>query len=189
MNFLSLFGQSNGYDSYESNLFSDDSMYDSSMYDTTNTLSPEAAAGITIGITIFMIIVALVSYAISAFLLSRIFKKAGVEPWKAWVPIYNNWVLLELGDQKGFWAVLALIPFVNIVSIVFMFIAMYNIGLKLGKESWFVLLAIFLPLVWLIWLAFDKSTWNGTTPVAATAPQTPQGPPAATPPTTPTPSA
>lgn len=187
MNFLSLFGQSNGYDSYESDLYSNDSMYNSSMYDTTNTLSPEAAAGLTIGITIFLIIVALVSYAVSAFLLSRIFKKAGVESWKAWVPIYNNWVLLELGDQKGFWAIIALIPFVNIVSVVFMFIAMYNIGLKLGKESWFILLAIFLPLVWLIWLAFDKSTWNGAHPAApatATPPQTPQppvAPPTATP--------
>lgn len=41
-----------------------------------------------------------------------------------------------------------------------MIIGMYNIGLKLGKSSSFVLLAIFLPLVWLIWLAVDKSTWN-----------------------------
>lgn len=188
MNFLSLFGQySDGYDSYNSNLFSDDSMYNSpSMYDTTNTLSPEAAAGIALGFMIFAIIIALISYAVTAFLLGRIFKKAGVEQWKAWVPIYNNWVLLELGDQKGFWAVIALIPIVNIVSIVFMFIAMYNIGLKLGKESWFILLAIFLPLVWLIWLAFDKSTWNGTATVPATTqPQTPQGPPAAPPAATP----
>src|SRR5687768_8795258 len=185
MNFLSLFGQSNGqYDTYDP--YSDGSMYDSSLYNTTTTqLSPEAAAGITLGITIFAIIAFLVSYAVTAFLLGRIFKKAGVEPWKAWVPFYNNWVLLELGDQKGFWAIIAIIPFVNIVSIVFMFIAMYNIGLKLGKVSWFVLLAIFLPLVWLIWLAFDKSTWNNVAAAPSTTP--PQTPP--TTPPAPTPSA
>lgn len=192
MNFLSLFGQtSDGYDTYESDLFSNESMYDTSLYDTTSTqLSPEAATGIAIGFIIFGIIAFLVSYAVSAFLLSRIFKKAGVEPWKAWVPVYNNWVMLEIGGQKGFWAVIALIPFVGIISIVFMYIAMYNIGLKLGKESWFVLLAIFLPLVWLIWLAFDKSTWNSTAaPAAAPSvpPQTPAGP-SSTPPA-PTPSA
>ena len=90
------------------------------------------------------------------------------------------WILLELGDQKGFWAVLAIIPFVNIVSAVFMIIAEYNIGLKLGKEGWFVLLAIFLPLVWLIWLAFDKSTWKGVAPKATPAATT-----SATPPTPP----
>src|SRR5690606_4273977 len=88
------------------------------------------------------------------------FKKAGVESWKAWVPVYNNWVMLQLGGQQGWWAVVAFIPVANLVAAVFMCIAMYNIGLKLGKEGAFVLLAIFLYAVWLIWLAVDKSTWK-----------------------------
>ena len=50
---------------------------------------------------------------------------------------------------------------------------MYKIGLKLGKEGAFVLLAIFLPIVWLIWLAVDKSTWKGAS-LPGTAPTTPQ---------------
>lgn len=186
MTFLSLLGQASEY-------YSDPSTYDSSTYNSmynsaSNAQASEAAAaGIFAFMMIFILITVVVSYVISAFLLGRIFKKAGVEQWKAWVPIYNNWVLLELGDQKGFWAVLAIIPFVNIVSVVFMIIAMHNIGLKLGKESWFVLLAIFLPIVWLIWLAFDKSTWKGALPhatAAATSPGTPTPP--TTPPATPT---
>lgn len=108
----------------------------------------------------FTLIFAVAAYIISALLLSRVFKKAGVPTWIAWVPFYNNWKLLELGGQQGFWAVLAIIPVVNIVSAVFMYIAMYHIGLKLGKSGAFVLLAIFLPIVWLIWLAVDKSKWN-----------------------------
>ena len=57
-----------------------------------------------------------------------------------------------------------------------MYIAMYNIGLKLGKEGIFVLLAIFLSPVWLTWLAVDKSVWND----AAGAPRldAPVNPPA-----------
>lgn len=178
MKLLSLFGQaSSDYDLY---------MQDS-MYNTTNStqLTDEQAAGIFIGTVLVILFITLVAYVVSAFLLSRIFKKAGVEPWKAWVPVYNTWVLLELGDQKGYWAVLALIPIVNFVSIVFMIIAEYNIGLKLGKESWFVLLAIFLPLVWLIWLAFDSSTWKNA--VASDAPKS--TPPTTPPKATPTPTA
>jgi hypothetical protein len=57
--------------------------------------------------------------------------------------------------------VLAFIPFVNIASAVFMYIAMYEIGLRLGKQGAFVLFAIFLPLVWTVWLAIDSSTWQG----------------------------
>lgn len=120
-----------------------------------------AVAMIALGfLGIFTVFVLIISYAVTAFLLGRIFKKAGVPQWIAWVPFYNSWKMLELGGQQGFWAVLAIVPVVNIVSAIFMYIAMYNIGLKLQKEGWFVLLAIFLPLVWLIWLAFDSSKWN-----------------------------
>lgn len=153
MNIVNLFG-----DMYYSNPY----YYDTS----TNTVSGAAAAGIAVTMILFIVFFALAAYVIYSFFLSRIFKKAGVEQWKAWVPVYNSWVTYELGGQQGFWAVLMFIPVVNIVAAVFMYIAMYNIGLKLGKEGAFVLLAIFLPLVWLIWLAFDNSTWKGKKPAA-----------------------
>lgn len=142
---------------------------DSSAYDTVSMNDAEVAAatGVVLFAGAFILVVLAVTYVIISLLLSRIFKKAGVESWKAWVPVYNNWVLLELGGQKGFWAVLALIPLLNIASAVFMLIAMYHIGLKLGKEGAFVLLAIFVPLVWYIWLAVDDSTWKDPQPVPA----------------------
>lgn len=137
-------------------------------YETSTTNVDSGTAAAFAVFAVFYVIIIIVAYAVSSFLLSRIFKKAGVEPWKAWVPIYNSWIVYELGGQKGFWAVLQLVPIVNIVSAVFYVIAMYQIGLNLGKEGWFVLFAIFLPIVWLIWLAFDDSTWNGAgIPVAA----------------------
>jgi hypothetical protein len=181
MSFLSTLAQSMEYDSSTYDLYSD------SAYDTTTQMSSADAAVAAAALATmmgFVLIATLVGYVLGAFLLSRIFKKAGVEQWKAWVPIYNTWVMLELGEQKGYWAVLMLIPVVNLVALVFLIIAEYKIGLKLGKEGPFVLLAIFLPIVWLIWLAFDKSTWQGAAqPVAA-----PVGPaPAAVPPTSETP--
>lgn len=138
---------------------------------TTSNLSNSDIAGLTglvaVGSTMFIAIIIIVllasvaSYVISSYLLSRIFKKAGVKTSIAWIPIYNTWKILEMGDQKGFWAVLALIPPISIVSLVFNYIAMYHIGKKFGKEDWFVALAIFLPIVWVIILGFDKSQWNG----------------------------
>ena len=121
------------------------------------TADSAAVLAVVMGFLFFFLLFAVVSYAVTAWLLGRIFKKAGVEQWIAWVPIYNNWKLLEIGGQQGFWAVLAIIPFVNIVAAIFTYIAMYHIGKKLGKEDWFIVLAIFLPLVWLVWLAFDDS--------------------------------
>lgn len=121
--------------------------------------------GIAMG-SILLIIIAiiissmLISYAVSAILLSRVFKKAGVEEWKAWIPVYNTWTLLEIGDQKGYWAIILFIPAVDIIAYIFLYVAMYNIGLKLGKKRSFVLLAIFLQIIWLLILAADSSKWN-----------------------------
>lgn len=135
--------------------------YTTTTYSTT-TSNVDAAAGATMALVILGItlIITLVIYALYAFLLGRIFKKAGVTQWIAWVPFYNTWKMLELGGQQGFWAILVILPVVNIVSYVFMYIAMYHIGLKLAKEGWFVILAIFIPLVWLAVLAFDSSKWD-----------------------------
>ena len=135
--------------------------YDYTYHTSAGTGDTAAAVAVFMGFLFFFFIFALISYVVTAWLLGRIFKKAGVEQWVVWVPVYNTWKLLEIGGQQGFWAVLSLVPIVNIVSAVFMYIAMYHIGKKLGKEDWFIVIAIFLPLVWLIWLAFDDSKWAG----------------------------
>ena len=127
---------------------------------TSSTVDDATLAAIGVGFILFTLIFAVIAYVVGALLLARVFKKAGVESWIAWVPFYSNYKLLEIGGQAGFWAILTVIPVVNFVSAIFMLIAMYNIGLKLGKEGVFVLWAIFFPIVWLIWLAVDKSTWN-----------------------------
>lgn len=155
--------------------------YSTDYYSSSSSLSSSEAAGLAVGMGIFfvfMLIFVIAAYVINAFLLSRIFKKAGVEQWIAWVPVYNSWKLLEIGGQPGWWAILAFVPFVNIAAVIFMYIAMYHIGLKLQKEGWFVLLAIFVPIVWIIWLAFDDSKWQEegqtVTTGAAPAPVTPK---------------
>ncbi len=119
------------------------------------------AASVFVTFAIIALLCTIGAYVAMAFGLMGIFKKAGVEGWIAWVPFYNNWKLLEIGGQQGFWAVLAIIPFVNIVSAVFMIIAMYHVGLKLGKSGVFVLLAIFFPIIWALILGFDSSKWQG----------------------------
>ena len=157
-----------------------------------STGAAEGAAFVAIFLFLLGLVVfgAIASYIINSFLLSRIFKKAGVKSWKAWIPVYNTWRLLELGGQYGWWVLLPLeaSTFVGIITLpssgssldpspieifgniilagssityyVFWALAAYAIGRKLQKEGVFVLWAIFLPIVWLIWLAFDGSRWD-----------------------------
>jgi len=66
--------------------------------------STEAWIGFCVGTGISI----LIAYVVNAWLLSRIFKKAKVARWKAWVPIVNIWQYLRLGGRAGgnvFWGV------------------------------------------------------------------------------------
>lgn len=175
----------------------------STSYPSTYTYdgNPEATAAVAgaflvIALIYLLFFVAL--YVVTAIFLGKIFKKANTPAWIAWVPVYNTWRILQLGGQQGWWALVAFIPLVNIASVVFMFIAMYHIGKKLGKDDMFILLAIFLPLVWVIWLGADKSTWDESkgaprldtplpeTPTTAAAPAPVSTPEAQQPPVDPT---
>lgn len=170
----------------------DSSMYDSSLYDSSASMGSGADAGamaLMFGVLGFITIV---SYVVGAIFMGMMFKKAGVPAWKAWVPLYNVWTFLELGGQKGWISLLLLLSWIPIlgfipaiVATVFMCIAAYRIGLNFGKEAWFVVLYIFLGLVWLIWLAVDKTAvWKpaaaATQPVdnniPPTTPETPTQP-------------
>lgn len=159
-------------------------MYSNSYNSTYGTsASSSADAGAMVGIFVGIAVVALIAYVVTSFFLGKVFQKAGVPAWKAWVPIYNQWVFLELGGQHGWISLLFLagiIPFVGfigtIIATVFACIAAYRIGLNFGKEGVFVLLYIFLGIVWIIWLAVDKTAvWKpgapSTNPPSATPPQ------------------
>lgn len=119
-----------------------------------------AAIGFAIAVFSFEMLFLVAVYAVTSWLLSRIYRKVGIPQWKAWVPVYNNWVFLELGGQQGWLAILTLIPFANLVGFVFLCIAAYRIGLGFGKSAAWVLLYIFLSVVWLAILAFDSSRWE-----------------------------
>jgi len=130
-------------------------------YTTSNgTLDDAMAAAFILAILLVSLIAGVILYLVIALSLMQIFKKAGVKQWIAWIPYYNSWKMLEIGGQPGFWAILGVVPVISIVTLVYTYIAMYHIGKKLGKDDSFMILAIFLPLVWYIWLAVDKSKWH-----------------------------
>jgi hypothetical protein len=173
---------------------------------TTTVSMSDSASGalvaISLGFMLFMVIFAVAIYAINSWFLSGIFHKAGLERWKAWVPFYNMWVLLQLGGKPGPFIFFNFIPFVgSILYLVFQIIAAYNINKKLGRVSggWTVLFVLVEP-VWAGINGLDGSTWDdskGDPSLApehvaarqtATAQQPPVGPlpPAAQPPVPPT---
>ncbi|WP_431795870.1 large exoprotein [Microbacterium enclense] len=129
-----------------------------------------AAAFLILGL--FGFLFAIVAYVISAFLLSKVFEKAGVQgKWRAWVPIYNYLVLAKLGDFSP-WVILGLvvasaIPILQYLAGLALFVALimvaYRVNAKFGRDWPILLLFILGPLgqwIWLGILAFGSNPWN-----------------------------
>ena len=160
-------------------------------YTTTSTnLTPDQQAAVFALTGVFLlvaIIFAVVLYVYSAITLSKIFKKAGIQSWIAWVPYYNTWKVFEMGNMHPALSLLtyaAVIPFIGtIVAIagwVLYIIVANNIGKGFGKKGPFTLLFVFLPVIWLGILAFGKDKWSGKMYKKATpAPAAPTPPSAA----------
>ena len=126
--------------------------------------------------TVLIVLVSVAVYVYYGITAGRIFAKAGVKSWHAWVPFLNSWRLLQIGGQHGAWIFSLLVPGAGaIVYLVFYTIAQFHIGKALGRSSAFVLLAIFPSPVWFGILGFGKSTWAArhVTRIPASARETP----------------
>jgi hypothetical protein len=119
-----------------------------------------ASAEIPSEAIIAMLVFGLAAYALGAWSLGTVFKKAGVEPWKAWVPIYSSIIVFKMGDQNPLWLIALVIPFVNIVAAVFMVIAVHNINLKFGRGAGSTVLYVFLPFVWSLIVGLGSDHWR-----------------------------
>jgi hypothetical protein len=86
----------------------------------TSSGTDEMAIAVLVGTTVFSVIICLAVYVVTAIFMMKLFNKAKVAAWKAWVPFVNTWAFLQLGGQKGAWALGAIlaIPIMVIVSIV-----------------------------------------------------------------------
>jgi hypothetical protein len=123
-------------------------------------MTPDEQALLTQAIWAFLlvyvglvVVISLVSYVAMAITMSMFFRKVGVEPWIAWVPVYGYWKLLEVGGTKGSYALFTLVPFAGIVTSVFLYIGMYRIGYAFRKDGSWMALAIFFPYAWFALLA------------------------------------
>lgn len=101
-------------------------------------------------------------YVWTALALSAVFRKAGEEGWKAWVPVLNVVILLQLGGLSGWLVLLALIPVAGALALwVVQVIACYRINLAFGHGAGMTVLAALLFPVWATVLGFGSARWLG----------------------------
>lgn len=111
-----------------------------------------AAVGGGIGAVIGLLIAAIVIAA-----MWKIFTKAGEPGWAAIIPIYNLIVLLKIAGRPLWWIILLLVPFVNLIVVILVYI---DLARKFGKGAGFGLGLALLGPIFLPMLAFSDAQYN-----------------------------
>lgn len=85
-------------------------------------------------------IISIAFYVYAAFCLQTIAKKTGTEnEWFAWVPILNVYLMCRIAGKSGWWILLLLIPLVNIVISIILWM---EIAKACHKPEWMGILTI-----------------------------------------------
>ena len=109
-------------------------------------------------------IIGLIVCIISLVALAKVFKKAGRPGWAVIVPIYNLYVLFDIAWGKGIMFLLMLIPVVNFVIMIMLYI---KLAKAFGKSGGFAAGLIFLNLIFTCILGFGSAQYIGPDGVPA----------------------
>ena len=134
--------------------------------------------GLAIVLTLVYIFFGLAFYAYKAICLMLLAKKTGTSNgWMAWVPILDLYLMCKVAGKSGAWIFLFLIPIVNVIVIVLLWMA---ISERCGKPGWWGILMLISPINLIVMgiLAFSKSSAAPapTVPVSAPLTSQPQAP-------------
>lgn len=103
---------------------------------------------------------ALIGLVIAVFMivaLWKIFTKAGKPGWACLVPIYNIIVMMQIVGKPAWWIILFLIPIVNLIISIIVYIEMAKV---FGKSTGFGIGILFLPFIFLPILAFGDAQYT-----------------------------
>jgi hypothetical protein len=128
-------------------------------YYTTNTDINSATAGTFFALTGIWLLFWLAIAVIAIIAMWKIFVKAGQPGWAAIIPIYNLYIMLKVIGRPGWWILLMIIPFVNIVVSI---IVALDLGKAFGKDPVFsIVLLWFFSIVGYLILGFGNDKYVG----------------------------
>jgi uncharacterized membrane protein YhaH (DUF805 family) len=136
-------------------------------YTTTNSTNLDGGAmAMFTGIWLFVWL-ALTIIAITA--IWKVFSKAGQPGWKSLVPIYNGFIILKIVGRPGWWLLLYLVPFINIIVAI---VVAIDLAKSFGKGELFGVVGLwFFNIIGLLILGFGSAEYKGPSVAGGSAPQ------------------
>lgn len=144
-------------------------------------------AGMAGAVAVALLFGSLIWYFVSSIGFYKMFAKAGVAGWKAFVPYLRKYVLFERSwNTKIFWLYLVIVVAIEFIKseavvaniiLLAIFVVAVVIAVKLyirvaksfGKSAGWGVLMFFLPFIVSLILGFGKAQYIGNTTVAAEA--------------------
>ena len=118
--------------------------------------STAAGAAIGLGLILFCLVIGLALYVFFCFCYKRICEKCSVNPGiLIWIPIAQFVPLLQVAKMPVWMIILLLVPLVNFVIFVMMWV---KICQARGKSGWLVILLFtpFVNIIFIPYLAFSE---------------------------------
>lgn len=136
-------------------------------YGNNTTVSGGLGWGIFGG---FFLIVWLAIIVVVIVAMWKIFEKAGVEGWKAIIPIYNSWTLAEIAGKPGWWGLAPLVYLIPVIGwmfgwilvlVVYVIIAL-ELAKRFGKDTAFAILGLVIfSIIGMLILGFGDAKYEG----------------------------
>ena len=106
-----------------------------------------------------LLLLMLVLYIYSALVLMTIAKKTNTpNPWLAWIPVANFFLMVNIAQKPWWWTLLILIPYIGVVFVILIWVYLFQ---RVNKPWWYALL-IMIPIVnlFILWDASKTPSTN-----------------------------
>lgn len=98
-------------------------------------------------------LVAFVFFLWYLWALSKLFPYLGLPSSHGWIPLWNQWQLINRAGLPGWVVLLVVVPGLVVVGIVFSIMAVHRLNKEFGKDASYTVLGAFLPPIWAMLLA------------------------------------
>ena len=121
------------------------------------SLDAATYAAVGTGIMVYMVFILAIA-VLMIVSMWKLFGKAGQPGWAAIVPFYNMYVLFKISFGNGWFFLFMLIPIVNFVFMILLYV---KLAKAFGKGGGYAVGLIFLGVIFMPMLAFGSSTYVG----------------------------
>lgn len=104
------------------------------LQDQPNSAAGAAFAGVFALVGLAVVVVFIIG-------LWKVFTKAGQPGWASLIPIYNAYIIIKIAGRPGWWLLMLLIPFINIV---FGLLLAIDVAKAFGQSAAFGVVLLFL---------------------------------------------